>query len=200
MFHPFLYSISPTSEAMHKPCERWNRGKLDFVSLPCRYACFQEQYPRLPHCRLFGVARCVLVQIFPPPPRRTWNQRGGLVVSSTRCQLEVLSTFSARGYTYHKCATSSNERKYLIFHSLPHSFKDPDNPTSICNFRNETKFPGVTLVQSAYTPKEFKEPLGHEKETDVILLSDLWAFCFDIFQQGGQKRFGKRMFRKFNGA
>ena len=77
-------------------------------------------------------------------------------------------------------------RSHFLFDGTIHALEDPHNPATLDNFADEPKSPRFGRTRAFLlcpdSKEVFQEPLGDEKQTEIILLCNLWALRFDILE------------------
>lgn len=80
---------------------------------------------------------------------------------------------------------------HLLFDGAIHALEDPHNPATLDDFADEPKRPRFGRTRAFLLRPDgkevFQEPLCDEKQTEIILLCNLWALRFDILEQGREE-------------
>ena len=77
-------------------------------------------------------------------------------------------------------------QSHLLLDGAIHALEHPHNPATLDDFADESKSPRFGRTRAFLLRPDgeevFQEPLCDEKQTEVILLCDLWALRFDILE------------------
>ncbi len=75
---------------------------------------------------------------------------------------------------------------HLLFDSAVHALEHPHNPAALDNFADEPESPRFgrthTFLLRPNGEEVLEEPLCDKKQTEIVLLCDLWALRPDILE------------------
>lgn len=77
----------------------------------------------------------------------------------------------------------------LVVEGFAHAAEDPEDPSSVGDFRDEAEGEGGLRVRFllASGNEVIHEPLGDEEEAEVVLLRDFGAFGLDVLQEAREE-------------